>query len=182
MVAGHTDGPSVGGVLRNLARDPVRYFFRRWNWKSAVLSSLIRSALFFFANIGAGLSAAQSAFLTELVFRSTTAGFYGALTQAFRDVRPVWTGTVAGMILLPVTTHLLEFIVHYLRNTERLGASIAVSVAFTALSTSFNLYAMRRGALTVGDGSQSLARDLLRLPRLIADFTRVIVRGIFRFA
>ena len=99
----HTDGPSVGYVLRNLVRHPVRYFVRRWNWKSAVLSSLVRSALFFLANIGAGFDAARSAFLTELVFRSTTAGFYGALTQAFRDVRPVWTGTVAGMILLPVT-------------------------------------------------------------------------------
>ena len=155
---------------------------RRWNWKSAVLSSLIRSGLFFIANLGAGFSAARSAFLTELLFRSTTAGFYGALTQAFRDVRPIWTGTVAGMVLLPVTTHLLEFVVHYLRGTERLGASIGLSVAFTALSTSFNLYAMRRGALTVGDGSQSLRRDLLGLPRLIVDFTRVIVRGLFRFA
>ncbi|HKY22251.1 MAG TPA: hypothetical protein VJM31_13640 [Vicinamibacterales bacterium] len=182
MVDLHSGGSSVGCVLQNLFRHPVQYFVRRWNWKSAVLSSLVRSTLFFAANLGAGLPAARSAFLTELVFRATTAGFYGALTQAFRDVRPAWTGTVAGMILLPVTTHLLEFIVHYLRGTARLGESIALSVAFTALSTSFNLYAMRRGAFTVGDGSHSLWRDLGRVPTLLLDFSRVIVRGIFRFA
>jgi len=146
------------------------------------MSSLVRSTLFFVANLGAGLPAARSAFLTEIVFRSTTAGFYGALTQAFRDVRPVWTGTAAGMVVLPVTTHLLEFVVHDWRGTERLGESIALSVGFTALSTSFNLYAMRRGALTVGDGSQSLWCDLRRVPRLLLDFSRIIVRGICRFA
>jgi hypothetical protein len=173
---------SIGCVLRNLTRRPVLYLVRRWNWKSAVLSSLVRSVLFFVANIGAGLPAARSAFLTELVFRSSTAGFYGALTQALRDARPVWTGTVAGMVLLPVTTHLLEFAVHSLRGTERLGASIALSVAFTALSTSFNLYAMRRGALTVGEGSQSLSHDLRRMPLLVLDFARTIARGLFRFA
>ena len=182
VVDPHTDGPSVGCVLRSVCRHPVQYFVVRWNWKSAILSSLVRSTLFFFANIGAGLPAARSAFLTELVFRSTTAGFYGALTQAFRDVRPVWRGTVAGMIVLPVTTHLLEFIVHFLRGTERLNESIALSVAFTALSTSFNLYAMRQGALTVGEGSQSLWRDLRALPGLAGGFARVLMRGIFRFA
>lgn len=160
----------------------MQYFVRRWNWKSAVLSSLVRSTLFFVANIGAGLPAARSAFLTELIFRSTTAGFYGALTQAFRDVRPAWTGTAAGMILLPVTTHTLEYIVHHLRGTERLGESIALSVGFTAISTGFNLYAMRRGVFTVGDGSQTLWRDLGRVPSLLLDFGRVITRGILRVA
>ena len=160
----------------------MRYFVRRWNWKSAVLSSLLRSSLFFAANIGAGLPAARSAFLTELIFRAITAGFYGALTQAFRDVRPVWSGTLAGMIVLPVTTHVLEFIVHYARGTERLSESIALSAGFTALSTGFNLYAMRHGALTVGEGSQSLGRDLRAVPALLTGFTRAVIRGIFRFA
>ena len=89
---------------------------------------------------------------------------------------------VAGMILLPVTAHLLEFIVHYQRGTERLGESIVLSVAFTALSTSFNLHAMRHGALTVGDGSQSLWQDLRRVPRLLLEFSRGIIREIRRFA
>ena len=182
MAASHPDDSSVGCVLRNLVRHPVRYFVRRWNWKSAVLSSLFRSTLFFIANLSAGLPAARSAFLTELIFRSATAGFYGALTQAFRDVRPPWAGTAAGMVVLPAATHLLEFLVHRWRGTERLGDSIALSIMFTAVSTSFNLYAMRRGTLTVGSGSQSIWSDLRRVPGLIVDFTRLILRAVFRFA
>ena len=182
VVDPQNDGPSIGCVLLKVVRRPVEHFIRRWNWKSAILSSLVRSCLFFFANLDAGLSAARSAFLTELVFRATTAGFYGALTQAFRDVRPVWTGTLAGMILLPLTTHLIELIVHYLRGTARLSESIALSIAFTALSTSFNLYAMRQGALTVGEGSQSLWQDICRVPRLVRDFATMLVRGLLRLA
>jgi uncharacterized membrane protein YagU involved in acid resistance len=182
VVDRQNDGPSIGCVLLDLIRHPVDHFIRRWNWKSAVLSSIVRSTLFFLANLDAGLSAARAAFLTELIFRSSTAGFYGALTQAFRQIRPVWTGTLAGMIVLPLVAHLLEFIVHYLRGTARLGESITLSVGFTALSTSFNLFAMRRGALTVGEGSQSLWHDVCRIPRLIADFTASLLRGLLRLA
>jgi hypothetical protein len=146
VVDRQNDGPSIGCVLLDLIRHPVDHFIRRWNWKSAVLSSMVRSTLFFLANLDAGLSAARAAFLTGLIFRSSTAGFYGALTQAFRQIRPVWTGTLAGMMVLPL------------------------------------LFAMRRGALTVGEGSQSLWHDVCRIPRLIADFTASLLRGLLRLA
>jgi hypothetical protein len=59
--------------------------------------------------------------------------------------------------------------------------SIAASVVFTALSTLFNLYAMRRGALIVGAGRGSLLEDLRRSPALLADFLlcgpRWLLRG-----
>lgn len=142
-----------------------------------MLSSLVRSSLFFAATLGAGVHAAQAAFLTELVLRGTTSGFYGALTQAFREVKPVWRGTVGAMVLLPFSTHLLEFVVHRLRGTERLSAGMAASIAFTVISTSFNLYAMRRGALVVGADSASLWSDLRRMPRLIAGFATHMFRG-----
>src|SRR5262249_28557875 len=119
---------SVSGILRRLARHPIEHVVRRWNWKSAVLSTLVRSALFLAANAGAGADAARAAFLTELVFRSATAGFYGAVTQAFRDAQPAYAGMVAAMVILPVTTHLLEFVVHWLRGTVRLAASIELSI------------------------------------------------------
>jgi hypothetical protein len=34
--------------------------------------------------------AAEGAMLAEFVYRGITAGFYGALTQAFRKAAPVW--------------------------------------------------------------------------------------------
>ena len=41
--------------------------------------------------------------LTEFCYRAITAGFYGALTQAFRKVEPLWQGTLAALavILMP---------------------------------------------------------------------------------
>jgi len=173
-------GEPVGAVLVALVREPRVRILRRWNWKSAVLSSGFRAVLFFFTNLAAGLDAATAAMLTELVFRGATAGFYGALTQAFRRAEPRWLATLTAMVLLPATTHSIEFVVHWLRGTERLAASLIVSCAFTALSTVFNLFAMRRGALIVGEGQSSLWTDLTRVPGLIVAFVVAIVRGVAR--
>ena len=59
---------------------------------------------------------------------------------------------------------------HLMRGTMKLRASIIASVCLTAISTLFNLYAMRRGALITGEGQQSLGNDFKRMPRLIAGF------------
>mgnify|MGYP003351132788 CR=1 FL=1 len=106
----------------------------------------------------------------ELGFRFATAGLYGALTQAFRHVEPARTATITVMILLPLTGHSLEWLVHWLRGTPHLATSITASMAFTALSTAFNLFAMRRGAFIVGEGSRPLLQDLARTPALLAAF------------
>jgi hypothetical protein len=143
---------------------------RKWNYKSAIMSSAMRSTLFFTTNLTAGFDAAAAAMLTEFVFRFTTAGFYGAATQAFRRVEPPLHGTIGAAILLPAVAHSLELVVHWARGTPELAASLIASVAFTALSTSFNLFAMRRGALVVGADGSSLLTDLSRVPRLVIAF------------
>jgi hypothetical protein len=174
-VSGQT-GVSVGEVLRRFVREPRKYLLARWNWKSAVLSSWFRAALFFFVNLTAGLPAAMAAMSTELIFRGITSGFYGALTEGYRDAEPPWAAAVSVVVLLPVANHGLEFVVHWLRGTRNLVPSIAASVVFTALSTLFNLYAMRRGALIVGAGRRSLGEDLLRMPRMLWDFLMLAPR------
>lgn len=163
-------GLTPGEVVRLLARHPWRYVGRRWNYKSAVMSSLVRAQIFLLVNLSAGLEAAVAAMLAEFVFRFITAGLYGALTQAFRHVEPARAATVTVMVLLPLVGHSLELGVHWWRGTPELAASITASVAFTALSTAFNLFAMRRGALIIGEGSRSLWHDLARMPALIAAF------------
>ncbi len=174
-VSGET-GVSVGEVLRRLVREPQRYLLARWNWKSALLSALFRGAIFFVANLTAGMPAAVAAMSAEFIFGGVVSGFYGALTEAFCDVEPVWAAAVSVLVLLPVTNHAMEFVVHWLRGTRNLAPSIAASVAFTALSTLFNLYAMRRGALVVGLGRQSLAEDLRQMPRIVFDFLMLVPR------
>jgi len=164
-------GPiSVGQVFERLVRHPVRTLLHRWNWKSAVLSTLLRATLFFFTNLSAGLPAALAAMNTEFLFRGVTSGSYGALTEAFREAEPPWGAAVTVMILLPIANHSFEFLIHWMRGTRKLLPSIVASVILTAISTLFNFYAMRRGALIVGAGRRSLGHDLLRLPRLFLEF------------
>jgi len=169
---------SVGAVFLRLLRDPFSVLVKRWNWKSALLSSVFRAAIFFFANLSAGLPAALAAMQTELLFRAVSSGFYGALTEAFREAEPPWAATLAVAILLPLANHSLEFLVHWMRGTRKLLPSIISSVCFTLVSTLFNSYAMRRGALVVGEGRSSLAHDLRCMPRLLLDFVLAIPRRI----
>ncbi len=163
-------GLSVARVLRLVGRHPWRYLARRWNYKSAAMSSLVRANLFFAINLNAGLAAAADAMAAEFVFRFATAGFYGALTQAFRRAEPERAATIAAMVVLPLVGHSLELALHWSRGTPRLAESILASMVLTAFSTAFNLFAMRRGALIIGHGSRSLAQDLVQMPALFAAF------------
>ena len=165
-----------------LLREPQKYLLQRWNWKSAVLSSLLRASLFFATNLTAGLPAAIAAMKTELVFRGITSGFYGALTEAFREAEPPWEAALTVMFLLPVANHSVELLVHWLRGTQNLFPSIFASVILTAFSTLFNFYVMRRGVLIVGAGRHSLTKDLQKLPRLVVDFVTWIPRFVIRRA
>jgi hypothetical protein len=165
-----------------LAREPQKYLWQRWNWKSAALSSLLRASLFFATNLAAGMPAAIAAMKTELVFRGITSGFYGALTEAFREAQPPWTAALTVMLLLPVVNHSIELLVHWMRGTQKLLPSMVASVILTAFSTLFNFYVMRRGVLIVGAGRHSLGQDLLKLPRLVVDFVTWIPRQVIRRA
>jgi hypothetical protein len=166
---------SVLGVFAWITHHPWESVGRRWNYKAAVMSAIVRSSLFCATNAGAGLDAAVAAMATEFWFRFATAGFYGALTQAFRRVEPAAVATLAAIVVLPTVAHTLEFLVHFLRGTVALAASIGVSIAVTVLSTSFTLFAMRRGAFVVGHG-RSLLSDLVALPRLLVLFVSTAAR------
>jgi hypothetical protein len=141
-----------------------------WNYKSAVLSTLLRALVFFAVNLTAGLEAATAAVITDLSFRFILAGFTGALTQALGRLQPPARGTLAAFVILPAVAHTLEWFVHWWRGTVMLAASVAASLVFTAVSTLFTLFAMRRGVLIVGEGGGSLLSDLRRMPRLVLTF------------
>lgn len=175
------DQTTLLSVLKTLLFRP-QVLARRWNWKSALLSSLVRGLIFFAVNFVAGLSAALNAMATEMLFRAITAGFFGAVTQSFRKVQPAWHGAVAVLVLLPLANHSFEFAAHWARGTEKLYASIGVSVAFTALSSAFHYFVMRRGLLVVGDGGNSLRYDLARMPRAVLAFVAFPFVALWRWA
>jgi len=167
---GLRSGMTVAGAFRHLVRHPVDSLVRRWNWKSAVLSPLFRSQIFLAVNLRAGWKAALGAMAAEFAYRSLAAGFCGALTQAFRGAEPAWMAGLAVAVLLPLVSHSIELLIHWLRGTPNLWASMAASVIFTAISTVFNWYAMRKGVFVVGEGSATLAADLRRIPRILFEF------------
>ena len=160
---------SLGAVCRSLFADPA-VLLRQWNWKSALFSSFCRSGVFFAATLPFGVKAATGAMLAEFVYRAFAAGFYGGLTQAFRRVKPEQLATAAVMFGVPLFSHTIEFLLHWLRGTPNLLVSITASFAFTILSTAFNLHAMRRGVLVVGMDGQSLLADMRAMPVVVFSF------------
>lgn len=174
---------TVGAVLGRIVRNPVEHLIRRWNWKSALFSPVLRALIFFLANLTAGWRAASAAALVELLYRGPTAGVYGALTQAFRRADPPWAAGLTVLVLLPLLSHSIEASVHFLRGTPKLGASICASVCFTGLSTLFNLYAMRRGVLVTGAADENtFAADLRRIPLMIGLFAAAGPLALFKAA
>lgn len=171
---------TLGGVVGELFADPRRALIDRWNWKAALFSATLRAMLFLCANLTAGWKAATAAMLAEFIYRACCSGFYGALTQAFSKAEPAWTAAIASAVFLPGASHSIEFVVHLLRGTPNLRTSLIASVCFTVLSTLFNLYAMRRGALLVGAEGGSVGADFRRMPRLIAGFLAAGPIALFR--
>ncbi|MCS7023834.1 MAG: hypothetical protein NZV14_03450 [Bryobacteraceae bacterium] len=171
---------SLRRALAELAGSPGELLIRRWNWKSALLSSLFRGGLFFGVNLSAGSSAALAAMIAEFLYRSATAGFYGALTQSLRKVTPAWHGALAALILLPTAGHTVELLIHWLRGTPKLFESIAASVGFTLISTLFHLHAMRRGVFVTGAEGRSLLWDFRALPQVLLSFLGWLPRQLGR--
>src|SRR5579859_1703302 len=110
---------SVFEIIRQILARPDEWLLRKWNWKSAIFSPGARAAIFFCVNLAAGWRAAVLAMLAELAYRGLTAGFYGALTQAFRKAKPVWAANLTVTLLLPLLQHSIEFGVHTLRGTPK---------------------------------------------------------------
>ncbi|MBS1874290.1 MAG: hypothetical protein JSU00_13825 [Acidobacteria bacterium] len=150
---------------------------RRWNWKSGVTSALIRGGIYFATNLRAGAAQAAGAMLAEFGYRTLLSGANGSVTEALRRTEPAWAATLSAAVILPLASHAIEFMVHYLRGTPRLGASLIASVTFTVLSTLFNLYAMRHGVLVVGEGRRSLADDFRAMPRIVVGFLTAGLAG-----
>jgi hypothetical protein len=160
-------------------------FFRRpqqllllWNWKSALLSVILRGPIFFIAAVNRGWRVAIAALFTESLFCVLSAGFYGAIVQILKDAEPQWLTGVFLTVAVPITFQVLEYLLHWFRGTPHLRIAGIVSFVVSAVSALFNWYAMRRGTLLVGSEGGGFAGDLRRLPRLLFGFLAVLPRRI----
>lgn len=160
---------SLGEVLAAIIRHPLLRLIRYWNWKSAVLSALLRASIFFSVNLTAGWESAVSAAGTELVYRAPVVGTLASLSQSFRRVEPAWKATLAIMVALPALAHGIEFTVHSLAGTARLYESVAASVAFSMFTSVVSYFLHRRDILVVGDGARPLLVDIFHIPGELFD-------------
>lgn len=148
-----------------------------WNWKSAMLSAGSRGLIFFIACASSGWAAALTAMNIEFIFRAVISGWFGSLTERVARYDAPWSSVVL-LFGLTVAAHLAEWALHAAAGTTQLTLGLAASVAFSVLSTAFNLFAMRRGTLVVGAGRRTMRDDLLAMPALIRDFVRAAVHRV----
>lgn len=186
----------LGEVLRSLASHPLQ-IITRWNWKAALIGACLRASFYFTVYQAAreNMRAALTAAGVELAFRFFTSGASGSLVQSFRHATPAWLATVVVTITLPLISHSVEYVTHYVQEVYFDGVlpgsqnngrqwAFAFSVLFSALSAMFNLFAMRHGVLLVGAGKEtrSLWSDFKKLPVLMWEFVIYLPLLIIRFA
>ncbi len=169
---------TVQQVIDGMWADPYGRVFSRWNWKSALFGAMIRGTIFFLVNRNTGRGV--SAMLAEFCFFICVAGFFGAVTQNFRNAKPGWLARLTVIALVIATTHSIEFVLHHwIVHTPRAVASSIASTCFTMLSTTFSFFVMRRGAMVVGAEGDSFANDMKRMPLLVFRFVAAPFRLLF---
>lgn len=160
---------TLSGAVAAVARHPLHWLVRHWNWKAAVVSAVLRASIFFSVNLTVSWTAATGAAITELLYRAPMVGTLASLSQAFRRVEPAWKASLAIVLVLPALGHAIEFTVHSLRGTPRLYESVGASVGFSAFSCVLSYWLHRRGVLITGHGSRPFRTDLIELPGEILD-------------
>ncbi|HKE29230.1 MAG TPA: hypothetical protein VKB88_43060 [Bryobacteraceae bacterium] len=161
---------AVTSAALDVLSHPWRVFVLNWNWKTALLSAVIRIAVWPAALAGRArilsLSSLRGA-LIEFIIRLTLGGCWGSLLQAFSTAQPAWLAGLCVSMVLPAASHGLEYLVLRATGTAHAGAVVATSVVFSILSVLINWGLMRRGILLTGKGAASLTEDLRRMSALI---------------
>jgi hypothetical protein len=172
---------TISEAVHSLWNDPS-LFVRQWNYKGAILSGVLRAPIFLATYLigKEGLRLALAAAAVQFIFRFVFAGVGGVLIQSFRRVEPAWKALLAVLLIIPLISHVLEFILqavfgYYTGTMARTDEAILRSVSVSIISALFTLFAMRRGIMIVGESeSKSLISDISRLPIVIFHFIAFI--------
>jgi Na+/melibiose symporter-like transporter len=188
----HDPRPTLAEALYSLLRNPFTNLVGGFNWKTAAISAILRAIMFFFTNLRAGHNLALKATLVEGCYAILTMGIFGAATERIRHARPAWLTGLVIWFVIPATLLTVQYNVHRFFGTPELRRSMIASFCFAALGTGFNWFAMRRGALLVGDPlvggphsggahsarRQSFLADLRAMPLLIWDFVTAVPKAL----
>ena len=168
---------TISEAWANLVRDP-KQFVRHWNYKGAIMSGGLRAPIFLITYLAGKetIKLAIGAALAQFVFRFLFAGISGTLIQKFRRVEPAWKALGTILLVVPVISHLFEFLVQYsfayaTATNDHTDDAIIRSICVSLISALFTLFIMRRNVMIVGEeGSKSLLNDLSRMPMMILRF------------
>ena len=165
---------TLQGAAAGILRHPFRTLVLNWNWKSAIISSVLRAPIFFAAYLATkqGFRMAVGAMIVQFIFRAVTGGTNGSIIQSFSKVEPAWHAVVTIPFILTIVMHVGEWFLQgaYDSVTGTTGKTTAVlfSVLASIISGGFNLFAMRRGVLLVKDESQqSFWHDIKQMPWIV---------------
>lgn len=172
---------TIGEAWLDIFRNPMQ-FITNWNYKGAILSGVVRAPIFLVTYLVAkeSLKLAIAAALAQFLFRFAFAGISGTLIQSFRRVEPAWKALLSILLIIPVISHVFEFLVQfsfaYVTSTsEHTDDAIIRSVCLSVISALFTLFIMRRNVMIVGEEeSKSLLHDMSRMPELIYRFIAFI--------
>jgi len=149
---------------------PTRSLLRQalscWNWKCAILSAVMRSAVYLMAMSRKGFQGSLAVVLVEIAYATLTAGIYAGMHQRALDLRPRLLGNLVIAIGVPALSQILDWAVHRVTGAAVTGRATLAVCLFAGASALIHLYFMRRGAFLSGIGT-SLAddfRSLLALP------------------
>ncbi len=165
---------TIGNVTSRILQHPFSTIVLGWNWKAAIISSVLRAPIFFAAYLfqKQGLRIAFAAMAVQFIFRALSGGANGAIIQSFSKVNPAWHAVVTIPFVLTIFSHIGEWVVQagfdaYTGTTGKTTA-VLLSVLASVISAGFNLFAMRRGVLLVKDESQqSFWRDIKQMPWIV---------------
>jgi len=165
---------TIHGAAFEILRHPFRTLVLNWNWKSAIISSVLRAPIFFAAYMATkqGFKMALGAMALQFIFRAITGGTNGSIIQSFSKVQPAWHAVVTIPLILTVVMHLGEWVLQgaydSAKGTTGRTTAVFISVLASIVSGGFNLFAMRRGILLVKDESQqSFWRDIKQMPWIV---------------
>jgi hypothetical protein len=172
---------TIGEAWSNLLRNPS-LFIRYWNYKGAIMSGVLRAPIFLVTYLlgKESIKLAIGAALVQFTFRFFFAGVGGALIQGFRRVEPPWKALLTILMVVPLISHLFEFVVqfsfaYFTGTNDHTDEAIVRSICVSIISALFTLFIMRRNVMIVGEAeSKSLLSDIIRLPLLIFQFCAFI--------
>jgi hypothetical protein len=169
-------------VFSRFAENPLAFPFTHWNWKSALMSGLVRGTLYLVAASRGALHQGVQAAAVELLYIAATAGFFAAIQQEMLDTEPQWLANLVIVLAVPLGSQTTDYLVHSLARTPNLKIATLSTLIFSLLSASFHLHVMQNGAMLVGKHGRSFASDMKRMPRLIATFAAQPVLWVLRWS